>query len=66
MSVERHHIQEENVGAYLLSALTENEERAFEKHLAGVPDLPGRAGSAASRRGRAAPLGGARRAARRA
>lgn len=37
MSVERHHAQEENVGAYLLSALTEIETRAFEKHLEECP-----------------------------
>ncbi len=37
MSVERHHSQEENVGAYLLSALTEIETRAFEKHLEECP-----------------------------
>ncbi len=37
MSVERHRAQEENVGAYLLSALTEIEERAFEKHLEDCP-----------------------------
>ena len=37
MSVERHHAQEENVGAYLLSALTEVEERAFEEHLQECP-----------------------------
>jgi len=37
MSVERHNAQEENVGAYLLSALTEIEERAFEKHLQDCP-----------------------------
>lgn len=37
MSVERHHAQEENVGAYLLSALTEIELRAFERHLTECP-----------------------------
>lgn len=37
MSVERHHAQEENVGAYLLGALTEIEERAFERHLTECP-----------------------------
>lgn len=37
MSVERHHAQEENAGAYLLSALTEIEQRAFEKHLEDCP-----------------------------
>lgn len=37
MSVERHHAQEENVGAYLLSALTEIETRAFEQHLEECP-----------------------------
>ena len=37
MSVDRHQAQEENVGAYLLSALTEIEERAFERHLSECP-----------------------------
>jgi len=37
MSVERHHVQEENVGAYLLRALTEVETRAFEQHLEECP-----------------------------
>ena len=37
MSVERHHVQEENVGAYLLSALTEIEQRTFEQHLDDCP-----------------------------
>ena len=37
MSVERHDAQEENVGAYLLGALTEIELRAFERHLAECP-----------------------------
>jgi anti-sigma-K factor RskA len=37
MSVERHHAQEENVGAFLLGALTEIEERAFERHLTECP-----------------------------
>lgn len=37
MSVERHHIQEENVGAYLVGALTEFEERAFVRHLDECP-----------------------------
>jgi anti-sigma-K factor RskA len=37
MSVERHQAQEENVGAYLLGALTEVELRAFERHLAECP-----------------------------
>ena len=37
MSVERHQAQEENVGAYLLGALTEVEARAFERHLADCP-----------------------------
>ena len=37
MSVERHHAQEENVGAYLLGALTEIEVRAFERHLTECP-----------------------------
>lgn len=37
MSVERHHSQEENVGAYLLGALTEIELRAFEHHLDECP-----------------------------
>lgn len=37
MSVERHQSQEENVGAYLLGALTEVELRAFERHLAECP-----------------------------
>lgn len=37
MSVERHDIQEENVGAYLLGALTGVEERVFERHLEECP-----------------------------
>ena len=37
MSVERHHVQEENIGAYLLGALTEIELRTFERHLAECP-----------------------------
>ena len=37
MSVERHEIQEENVGAYLLGALTEFEEQAFLRHLKECP-----------------------------
>ena len=37
MNVERHQAQEENVGAYLLGALTEIELRAFERHLAECP-----------------------------
>jgi len=37
MSVDRHHAQEENVGAYLLHALTEIEQRTFERHLAECP-----------------------------
>ena len=37
MSVERHQAQEENVGAYLLGALTELELRAFERHLGECP-----------------------------
>ena len=37
MSVERHHAQEENVGAYVLDALTDVELRAFERHLAECP-----------------------------
>lgn len=37
MSVERHEIQEENVGAYLLGALTEHEEGAFMRHLDECP-----------------------------
>ena len=37
MSVERHQAQEENVGAYLLGALTEIELRAFERHLGECP-----------------------------
>ena len=37
MSLERHDIQEENVGAYLLGALTGVEERAFERHLDECP-----------------------------
>lgn len=37
MSVERHQAQEENVGAYLLGALTEIEQRAFDKHLENCP-----------------------------
>ena len=37
MSVERHNAQEENVGAYLLGALTEIEVRAFERHLSDCP-----------------------------
>jgi hypothetical protein len=37
MSLERHDIQEENVGAYLLGALTEVEERAFLRHLDECP-----------------------------
>jgi hypothetical protein len=37
VSVERHDIQEENVGAYLLGALTEFEERDFLRHLDECP-----------------------------
>jgi hypothetical protein len=37
MSVTRHEIQEENVGAYLLGALTEVEEQAFVRHLEECP-----------------------------
>lgn len=37
MSVERHDIQEENTGAYVLGALTGFEERAFERHLDECP-----------------------------
>ena len=37
MSVERHQIHEENVGAYLLGALTEKEESDFESHLEECP-----------------------------
>ena len=37
MSVERHQAQEENVGAYLLGALTDVEAHAFERHLADCP-----------------------------
>lgn len=37
MSLERHDIQEENIGAYLLGALTGVEERAFERHLEECP-----------------------------
>ncbi len=37
MSVERHNMHEENVGAYLLRALTEVEEGRFELHLAECP-----------------------------
>ena len=37
MNLERHDIQEENVGAYLLGALTGVEERAFERHLEECP-----------------------------
>ena len=37
MSVERHDIQEENVGAYLLGALTEFEEGAFLRHVEECP-----------------------------
>lgn len=37
MSVERHDIQEENVGAYLLGALTEFEESSFVRHLDECP-----------------------------
>lgn len=37
MSVERHHAQGENVGAYLLGALTEIELRAFERHIGECP-----------------------------
>ena len=37
MSVERHRAQEENVGAYLLGALTEIEVHTFERHLAECP-----------------------------
>ncbi len=37
MTVERHHAQEENVGAYLLGALTEIEQRAFERIREVVP-----------------------------
>ncbi len=37
MSVTRHEIQEENVGAYLLGALSEVEEQAFVRHLQECP-----------------------------
>ena len=37
MSIERHNMHEEDVGAYLLGALTEVEERRFELHLAECP-----------------------------
>lgn len=37
MSVERHEIQQENVGAYLLGALTDVEQRAFVRHLDECP-----------------------------
>ncbi|MGI8804037.1 MAG: anti-sigma factor domain-containing protein [Solirubrobacteraceae bacterium] len=37
MSLERHDIQQENVGPYLLCALTELEERTFECHLDECP-----------------------------
>jgi hypothetical protein len=37
MSVSRHEIQEENVGAYLLGALTDVEEQAFVRHLQECP-----------------------------
>lgn len=37
MTVERHQAQEENVGAYLLGALTDVELSAFERHMAECP-----------------------------
>jgi hypothetical protein len=37
MSVDRHEIQQENVGAYLLGALSEHEEAAFLGHLDECP-----------------------------
>lgn len=37
MSVDRHEIQQENVGAYLLGALSEYEEAAFLSHLDECP-----------------------------
>ena len=37
MSVTRHEIQEENVGAYLLGALSDVEEQAFVRHLQECP-----------------------------
>jgi anti-sigma-K factor RskA len=37
MSVDRHDIYAENVGAYLLEALSEVEERQFERHLDECP-----------------------------
>lgn len=37
MNVERHQAQEENVGAYVLGALTDVEVRAFERHLEECP-----------------------------
>jgi anti-sigma-K factor RskA len=37
MSVDRHEIQQENVGAYLLGALTDYEEAAFLRHLEECP-----------------------------
>jgi Anti-sigma-K factor rskA/Putative zinc-finger len=37
MSIDRHDIYSENVGAYLLDALTELEQRQFEEHLDECP-----------------------------
>lgn len=37
MSVQRHDVQQENVGAYLLGALSEFEESAFLRHLEECP-----------------------------
>ena len=37
VSVERHDIQQENVGAYLLGALTDHEETSFLRHLEECP-----------------------------
>ena len=37
MTVERHQVEEENVGAYLLGALTDPEVRSFEEHVAECP-----------------------------
>ncbi len=42
MSVERHEIHEQSVGAYLLGALDEHETRHFEAPPRGVPPVPGR------------------------
>ena len=57
MSVERHEMHEEDVGAYLLGALSDEEDTRFERHLSECHRLPGRGRAPAPGRGRPAALG---------